>query len=461
MRPIIVIIWSSISMIGAFLVEPSFAQTPNQPSLPLPNPVAVCQNGIVVKQKLAIAVIQGDKGDATAIGGPNWNRLFTDSNFCPIPRGCDVRNPKPGDKACQQAKNCVDGQRNAVVALVAFFAQLKIEAAYPHPYYVESPPLASLGNAGEQVIHYFADPRDDAFKIICTGEPFPTPPQAFDPSKDPVLAQLRIRGVSDDLNFDRKELGFKGTSSAQASYSSDSSSTPTSTTKATAAVGYAFYGSYGTEIIPYVSTFQSITTTSGKPSSISPLDNVASGVLVQSVFDDQQSGITNVFAVKPQYLYDTANHAELASVRGIYTPWIGSPDSILNVNTFRQLTFVPGAPWTQIIFNLRNDLGSYSNRGNTPAVVAANQNFERAGAQIGFSLSTDGVPNVPALTLIILSNFIYGFTGYYRTIDQFQASLTYNFPNSFLGLTASYKNGRDEDTAVEARIWMVGLSGHY
>lgn len=113
------------------------------------------------------------------------------------------------------------------------------------------------------------------------------------------------------------------------------------------------------------------------------------------------------------------------------------------------------------MFNLRSDTGSYTNRGNTPAVVAVNQDFERARTQVGFTLSTDGIANLPSFTLILTETYLYGFSGFYRNLDLFQATLTYYFVNTYTGLTASYKHGRDEDTAVAAQVWTIGLSAHY
>jgi hypothetical protein len=208
--------------------------------------------------------------------------------------------------------------------------------------------------------------------------------------------------------------------------------------------------------VPYVSLFQSLTDTALKPRVFDPNDNVAGGILAQRYFD--YGGVSHVFTVKPQYLLYTSNQAELFSVRAIYAPWMDIP---FNINTFRRLDFLPGTPWGQITFNLRSDTGNYANRGNTPAVAALNRDFERAGAQVGFTLTTDGVPNVPSLTLIVTETYLYGFSGFFRHMDLFQSSLTYNFTNSYVGLTASYKHGRDEDTAVTSQAWTIGLSGHY
>jgi hypothetical protein len=40
--------------------------------------------------------------------------------------------------------------------------------------------------------------------------------------------------------------------------------------------------------------------------------------------------------------------------------------------------------------------------------------------------------------------------------------LTWNVDKKkYLGVTASYKHGRDEDTAVAAQIWTIGLTAKY
>jgi len=117
-------------------------------------------------------------------------------------------------------------------------------------------------------------------------------------------------------------------------------------------------------------------------------------------------------------------------------------------------------PWGEILFNLRSDSGDYPARGNVPVAFIANQNFERAGGQIGFALTTDGMPAWPSMSLIVTETFMHGFSGFYRTVEQQQATFIYNVPNSFLGLTATYKHGRDQDTAVNAQAWLVGLSAH-
>jgi hypothetical protein len=438
-------------------IKTSSAATPDAIDLSLPQPNKVCINGIVVKRALATVLLTSTKNtdaiEAVSLRPDLWRTLFTDSSFCHVPPNCT--DDSTSDE-CKAAAKCVAYRTKAVQAALAFFTSLNTEITRPHPYYTESSELRNAGSALNQVHLYFADAQDNANRIACTGAPAPKAPEPFDPSKDAILSKIRIRGVSDDLNFDRAQLGFKGTTPATASYSADTSAAHTYTTKVSGAIGYAFDSIPQTLIVPYISTYQSITQVSPKAPVLSPIDNVAGGILMQRYFDI--GDVSHVFSVKPQFLDNTTTHAELGSVRAIYTPWMDIP---FNLNTFTQLDFLPGSPWGELMFNLRADFGSYTNRGNTPAVVAVNKDFDRAGTQVGFTLSSDGVPNVPSLTLIVSETYLYGFSGFYRNLSQFQTSLTYNFPNSYLGFTASYKNGRDEDTAVFAQIWTVGVSAHY
>jgi hypothetical protein len=248
---------------------------------------------------------------------------------------------------------------------------------------------------------------------------------------------------------------FKGTSSATGSFSGDTNAVHTYTTKVNGAFGYAFGATTQVQAVPYVSIYQSLTDTAGKPLVFDPTDNVAGGVLLQSYFNT--GDVTNIISLKPQYLLNTSNQAEIGSTRAIYTPlWV--PGSI---NAFTHLDFLPFSPWWEFLANLRSDSGSYTNRSNTPAIAAMNRDFERVGGQIGFVFSTDGISGLPSVTLIVTETYLYGLSGFYRQMNQFQSSLTYNFTNNYLGLTASFKKGQDEDTAVQSQTWLIGLSGHY
>jgi hypothetical protein len=423
----------------------------------LPQHDLVCANGIVAKRQLATWLLVNNKNTdailAVSRGPELWHTIFTDPKFCHVPPSC---TKNPNTDACKAAAKCVGYQNQAIYGATNFFIALDDERNDPHRFYTESANLRNAPDNGAQVSLYFQDSNDEDNKISCTKEPTPAPPQAFDPTKDPVLSKIRVRGLSDDLNIDRNDPRFKGTTSATGSYSANTAATHTFTTIATGAVGYAFDTIPQTQIVPYLSFFQSVTNIVGKATNNDPNNYVAGGILFQHYFDYE--GVTHEFSIKPQYLTDTTTEARLVSARAIYTPSLNIP---FNLNSFRQLSFLPGSPWGEIVFNLRSDAGSYSNRGNTPAVVAVNQDYERVGTQVGVTLSTDASAGMPSFTWIATETYLYGVSGFYRHLDLFQTSLTYNFPNSYLGLTASYKHGRDEDTAVASQIYTLGLSAHY
>lgn len=440
----------------AILSTPSRAAS-SDPNSNLPQHELVCVNGTVAKRQLATWLLVNNKNtDAILLvsrGDAFWHTIFTDSNFCHAPPSC-AKNPNTD--ACKAAKKCIDDQNQAIYEAINFFVTVNDQGADPNRFYTESSALQSVSNPGDQVSRYFGDPSDTTYKIACTNTQTPSPPQAFDPTKVPVLSNIRVRGLSDDLNIDRGDTRFKGTTSATGSYSANTVATRTFTTSATGAVGYALSTIPETQIVPYVSFYQSVTNIEGKATSDDPNNNVAGGILFQHYVD--YGGVTHEFSIKPQYLYDTTSEARLVSARAIYTPAMNIP---FNLNSFGQLNFLPGSPWAEVVLNLRDDIGSYSYRGSTPAVVAVNRDFERVGTQAGFTLLTDANSSLPSFTWITTETYLYGISGFYRQLELFQTSFTYNFPNSYLGLTFSYKHGRDEDTAVPAQIYTVGLSGHY
>jgi hypothetical protein len=453
--------WTSLCFVcfAVLPVKSIQAATPDDSDPKLPQHELVCANGVVSKRQLATTLFVDYKNYDAVIAvsrGPElWHTIFTDDNFCSVPSSC---SKSPDTDACKAAAKCTNAKSNAFQAARRFFIAVNTEKKKPDASYIESGRLAELSQKaiGDQVTLYFSNPNDSVDPIRCTEAKVRTPQPGFDPSKDAVLSKIRVRGLSDDLYVDRALPAFKATTPATGTYTADSSAGHTTTLKATGAIGYAFDSIPQTQIVPYFSFYQSFTDTLGKPTTLDANDNMAAGILLQSYFD--YAGVSHVFSIKPQFLQNTSSEAEISSVRATYAPWMDIP---FNINTFRQLDSLPGSPWGEIMFNLRSDSGSYSNRGNTPAIVATNRDFERAGAQIGFTLTTDGVANVPSLTLIVTETYLYGFSGYYRTMDLFQASLTYNIINTYVGLTANYKKGRDEDTAVASQVWTVGLSAHY
>jgi len=446
-------------IVGLMMVSSAYSTTPDDIDPNLPQHELVCVNGLVSKRQLATLLLVNAKDYDAVLAisrGPElWHTIFTDDNFCHVPPNC---SKEPQSDACKAAAKCNTAKAIAVHAAFSFFTSVNTETKRPNASYVESGRLLSLGQNGvaEQITIYFSNPNDKADPIGCTTEKVRTAQPGFDPTKDPVISKVRVRGLSDDLYIDRNLPQFKGTTPASVNYTADTVAVHTSSLKASGSVGYAFDSIPQTQIVPYFSFNQSNTWTTGKPANFDTNDYVASGIQFERYFD--YDGISHVFWFKPQYLFNTTTQARLESVRAIYAPWMDIP---FNINTFRQLDFLPGSPWAQVVFNLRGDFGSYANRGNTPAIIATNQDFARAGAQVGFTLTTDGVPNVPSLTLIVTETYLHGFSGYYKSMDLFQASLTYNIINTYVGLTANYKKGRDEDTAIAAQVWTLGLSARF
>jgi hypothetical protein len=451
----------------SLLRQMALAESPDDKDVDpnIPQHQDVCENGVVSKKLLAVTLLVNAKKTHAIVrmsaGNEQWHTIFTDEHFCPAADTVCAKNPK--GTACLEAQSCESDREDAINAGNEFFAALNLDQRKLKPAYKMSRDLGDKNKKSSDPFDGVADQKNLFFdttksaSIACTPNKVATSAAPFDPSKDTSsLSKLRVRGLSDDLYVDRQNGNFKATSVAMGSFSDDTQSTHTASTKISGAFGYAYDSLPQAQIVPYVSLNQSLTDTQLKPRTIDPTNNVALGVQAERYFiDTDNPSISHVISFKPQYLFNTADQSQIASTRFIYAPWIDSP--YFNLNTFRELDAATSL-WGQIQFDVRNDSGIYTRRGNTPATALSDVDFDRAGFRTGLVLGTD---NFPSLTLSLTETYLYGIAGFYRGIEVQQAQLTYNIVNSYFGLTASYKHGRDEDTAVASQIWTVGLTGRY
>jgi hypothetical protein len=177
----------------------------------------------------------------------------------------------------------------------------------------------------------------------------------------------------------------------------------------------------------------------------------------------EKGDFINVISAKPQFLDNTKDGSQIGSLRLMYTPYTDFDVSQggFNLNNFRQIDILGFNSYAQIQVDLRADIGQYANIGNDPVQRLLNKNFGRAGSRFGFAFMTD--PVSPSLTLVVAETLLYGFSGAVRNLDLFETSLTYNLDpkTNYLGLTATYRKGRDEDTALRVQTWLLGLSARY
>jgi hypothetical protein len=242
-----------------------------------------------------------------------------------------------------------------------------------------------------------------------------------------------------------------------------------------AAIGYAFpldinetatFKSLYADIVPYVSFDQSLTDTERKPRVLGPSNNVAVGILNTAFVHFQgQAPVNHAFTIKPQYLWNTKDGSEIASLKAIWAPWTfylsesGAP--VLNVNSAFRIASLPGGIYARLLFDLRSDVGYYAAKGDDPVAAASRRSFERAGTKFGIALSSTE-KGFPPLTLLVTETLMYGFSGERRNLNLFDSTLLYTFDsNGYFSAKASYQTGRDEDTAARIQGWTFGLSARY
>ena len=190
-------------LFAALAATPSWAVTPDDIDPNLPQHELVCVGGNVSKRQLAAVLLVNAKDYDAIIAvsrGPElWHTIFTDDNFCKVPKSCEK---EPNSDTCKVAAKCQTAKAIAVDAAYSFFTSLNIETKRPNASYTEGGRLLALGqkNVGDQISLFFSDPRDTVDPISCTAAKVRTAQPGFDPTKDPVLSKIRARGLSDDLH---------------------------------------------------------------------------------------------------------------------------------------------------------------------------------------------------------------------------------------------------------------------
>ncbi len=412
------------------------------------------QSEPVSKRLVANYVLAGNAAAIKRVFGDPvlWNSIFTmgEEQFCAtstVCRGLSGDVCKKAVDACKLSRaSALIGAENLLDSLAADSLNTKNRS------FQMNSTLASLPTAA-RMRAYFSTAADTGIECLAPKSGKGPPPAVADASP------LRVRGLSNDLLTDRSDPSFSSTSKATLTVSGDhSTATQSQTFKAVGAIGYAFTTDFATAV-PYVSFNQSITDVTGKAQSTDPSSFVAGGVMFTATIPGDL--LVQTISAKPQFLENTKDHSQIGSLTLLYKPFTGFDVSNggFNLNDPRPLPFWPSA-YAEILFDLRADLGQYTDRGNDPVQKLLNQSFSRAGMHFGFSLTTDSAG--PSFTLTVAETYLHGFSGSVKNLDLFATQLTYNFDEKkYVGLTAGYSKGRNEDTALPTQTWTVGLSAKY
>jgi|tagenome__1003787_1003787.scaffolds.fasta_scaffold20925176_2 hypothetical protein len=448
-----------VSIMTATAANPAIAQM-------FPRHADICVDGIVSKEKLAKAFVRlqpdwydlyvktlESASDRRAI----WSAMFTSDNFCKDNPACLAPDPdaKPSKDAPPKI-NAVAANRSLEHLRIAFRNALIDEAERGKSYAIAKiPPGAS---------YFVGNDRQSAIQCLAN-----EPPIAAKPPSIAMPNQLRLRANSDDLKIPSNDDAFKGVAPATVSYTRDGTTTKTNTAKLQAALGYAidlreiFANAEGVsyfdgELVPYLSAVQSVSKVAGKPATFADTNVVALGAQLNTQLAlDQLPGINHVLSAKPQYLWNTKNRSEIASLRAIYEPWAYSTPIPINA-PFRR-PFI-GDTWWQVLFDLRTDVGEYTQAGIDQIAAVTHTSFIRSGSRFGFAIAT--LQDGPHIVLNVTETMMYGFKGSVRRLSFFDSNLSYYFDSTDrFAVTLRYTKGQNVDTAEWAQTATVGFSAKF
>ncbi|MEH2481289.1 hypothetical protein V1282_004646 [Nitrobacteraceae bacterium AZCC 2146] len=430
-----------------------------------PAPSEICEDGVVNKAKLAKGIIilspdaknlyiSADDGPTRpAEFKPQWRRIFLDDQFCIGDPGC--KGPSTKEKPVN-GKPVIDysAATDALRALREGFADAMATAVNGRYYSMPDPTIG---------LKYLR--ISDNTVIKCVGPDYPVVEKPYK-----LALPVRLRANSDDLAIDRNDQRpevksvFQRVKPATITYTQDGVAR-TNVARLQAAIGYPIsipspesFRYFDGELVPFIAATQTITKAAGKPSVYSDSNTVAVGTLlnVEGILKGI-SGLDNVFSAKPQYLWNTKDKSEIASLNFVYTPYVQGP---FRLNTDIRIGHLDNAGWLTPLFDVRDYVGEYTKVGIDAVQALTNQSYHRAGTKLGFAYTSP--EEYGHFVLNVTETMLYGFSGSVRRLDLFEADLSFYFDstNNF-AFTLAYSKGRNVDTAERVQTWTAGLSAKF
>lgn len=273
------------------------------------------------------------------------------------------------------------------------------------------------------------------------------------PDKTPVAHRFMIRKKVTDLQYAQEDKQFKGLDRASLSVADDYlKRNITYNLSGVAGFGISHISlgkSADADIVAYT-TYTKQTIAGNAPKNSKDVDNIGLGVLASALFP--AFGDYHAVQVYPQYLRSNVSEGELFSGNIVYSPqtWpgVGAPFPLFGdlVGLF--------TPQAKFIW------GRVTAHGRDPDFIA-DKDFSRVGGRLEFlMLMDDGL--LKGLSWRNAYEYQYGMRGYYRSVDRFESTLSFKFPDQQnWSIDLAYVSGRNLDTLELQQQLTLGLGLKY
>jgi hypothetical protein len=289
--------------------------------------------------------------------------------------------------------------------------------------------------------------------------PTPTPDDgaASASALDQVLGNFRVRGSTDALLVARGSQAYGSAAAATLSLSEDGT-TKTTTNALLAMIGYDWHlptaGDSLFDVIPFIGVDRNITNTAGQQSA-SSRENVMAGVVGSWSYPLPITFVaaSNVLSATYEHIWNDIDHSRLNVLQVVDLPVV---NGYLNEYRFFPCCDTPiNRTWfaASPLFDLRGDLGFYSDAGVNPKV---NRDYQQLGSRFGIAVALDRIKSDVTVSEI----YLWEANSTRNAVSLFETDWTYNFSKD-IGLQASYQNGDLEATAQRIQQWLISLSVKY
>jgi hypothetical protein len=270
-----------------------------------------------------------------------------------------------------------------------------------------------------------------------------------------IFSHFRLRGTASDLTIPQGSDAFKGASSASLAASNDGIAQK-NTFDVHIAAGYVLPiiqdNGLTFNSVPYLKYDRDYVAGANTSKSSSNVNNIGAGLLEQVQISD---GFYGSLTLRPDYTSSLRTNAKIGR-----TDLVLQPEPLWPYLGYAAPTGIPGISATAFA-NAIFRVGDVFEKSND-ATLAMTDTFTQGGGQVGTTFFADPSSSLNGFSIPINYTYLYGFSGQYSAIPNFQAGINYAFPpDKTINVGLSVVSGRDLDTFEKQRLYKLSFGVKY
>jgi hypothetical protein len=399
----------------------------------------VCVNGVVSKERLALAAL-------TAAGVSRYPERWITANPDGDTRDPAIRLLLASDDFCSAVGGGTDATQGIGLPKCAEADPAKIIGAVTYVKGVLDD--RNYGRQADWTAEGFLG--DPSAVLTCPGADARPVETAIKQPYDLSSVPLRVRGSTLGLQFRRGTDQFEAVDKATIAFKDDDKAGK-ETFKVNVIVGLAVPVAKRLEMVPYIGFNVDSSVKDGADREYTD-NTLRAGALF--AYRVENSGGTHYLLARPEYAANRVDRSEVLSANLAWVPitrWTNDYGVRIRSAGRPVLSVMP-------VVELRSTAGTFLKQGTRTADNS--RDFVRVGGAFGLNVVSD-LTWLP-LQLTLTETYLYGFAGNPDDLSQLRGVLSVNLDKQkYFGLELGYARGRAEDLLPREHAWTLGFGAKF